>query len=41
MVYCNETARYADVRRLTVRVTDENGMSAAGADVDFCILNNL
>ena len=40
VVYCNETARYADVRRLTVRVTDENGMSAAGADVDFCILNN-
>ena len=40
VVYCNETARYADVRRLTVRVTDENGMPAAGADVDFCILNN-
>lgn len=40
VVYCNETARYADVRRLTVRVTDENGMSAAGADVDFCVLNN-
>ena len=40
VVYCNETARYADVRRLTVRVTDGNGMSAAGADVDFCILNN-
>lgn len=40
VVYCNETARYADVRRLTVRVTDENGMSAAGANVDFCVLNN-
>ena len=40
VVYCNETARYADVRRLTVRVTDENGAPAAGANVDFCVLNS-
>ena len=40
VVYCNETARNADVRRLTVRVTDGNGVPAAGANVDFCILNN-
>lgn len=40
VVYCNETARYADVRRLDRPRDGRNGVPAAGADVDFCVLNN-